>query len=118
MISMPDVWLSKKENISIDPLLAIILQDEEFPTVLNAEQIETKVEQVINQLQSSIDAEDLEFLGQSFNKYKKIMNDNLKRYQPINRNTYSFAIMDGPEISKNVLTEALEDNQRVKPSYK
>ena len=115
--SMPDVWLSKKENISIDPLLAIILQDEEFPTVMNAEQIETKVEQVINQLLSVVDEEDLEFLGQSFNKYKKIMSDNLKRYEPINRKTYSFAIMDGPEISKNVLTEALEDNQRVKPSY-
>jgi len=113
---MPDVWLSKEENISIDPLLAIILQEEEFPTVLNAEQIEAKVEQVINQLQSGIDAEDLEFLGQSFNKYKKILMDNLKRYQPITRKTYSFAIMDGPEISNNVLTEALEGNN-VKPSY-
>jgi len=115
--SMPDVWLSKKQNISIDPLLAIILQDEEFPTVMNAEQIETKVEQVINQLQSVVDEEDLEFLGQSFNKYKKIMSDNLKKYQPINRKTYSFAIMDGPEISKKILSEALGDNQSVQPSY-
>tara|TARA_R100001082_G_scaffold111278_1_gene94706 strand:- start:515 stop:2962 length:2448 start_codon:yes stop_codon:yes gene_type:complete len=117
IISMSDVWLSEEENISLDPLLTIILQDEEFPTVMNAEQIETNVEKVIAQLQSGIDAEDLEFLAQSFNKYKKIISDNLNRYQPISRKTYSFAIMDGPEISQKVLTEALEDTPAVKPTY-
>ena len=117
MDSMPDVWLSKEETISLDPILAIILQDEEFPTVVNAEQIEANIDKIIGQLASNINEEDLEFIQQTFTKYKKMIEDNLSRYQPISRKSYSFAIMDGPEVSRNVLTVALEGDKSVEPTY-
>ena len=99
------------DEIILDPILAIILQDEELPVVLDSEQIKVNVERVMQGLRDNVDEEDLEFLQQTFDEYKNTMEKNLKMYEPIIRKLYKFAIMDGPEFSRAVLNEAFEDEK-------
>jgi len=99
------------DEIILDPILAIILQDEELPVVLDSEQIKVNVERIMQGLRDNVDEEDLEFLQQTFDQYKKTMEKNLKMYEPIIKKLYKFAIMDGPEFSRAVLNETFEDEQ-------
>ena len=87
------------ENIILDPLLSIILQQEEFPVMLNEEEIKQNIEKVISKQRKNIPKENLEFNIDSLEAAEKHMQENLRLYKPIIQNEYKFAIMDGPEIS-------------------
>ena len=87
------------ENIILDPLLSIIIQQEEFPVMLNEEEIKQNIEKVISKQRKNIPKENLEFNIDSLEAAEKHMQENLRLYKPIIQNEYKFAIMDGPEIS-------------------
>tara|TARA_R100000329_G_scaffold91286_1_gene76222 strand:- start:2182 stop:4731 length:2550 start_codon:yes stop_codon:yes gene_type:complete len=88
-----------KDTVTLDPLLSIILQNEEFPVILNEEQIEQNVQKVIDKQRKDIPEENMEFNIDNLEEIEEHMKKNLKLYEPILQDSYKFAIMDGPEIS-------------------
>jgi len=86
-------------SIGIDPILSIVLQNEEFPLLLSEQQLQIAVNNLIKELTKEIPEENLEFSIDTIEDYAKTMRDDLKNYQPIQRDVYHFAIMDGPEVS-------------------
>jgi len=86
-------------NIGIDPILSIVLQNEEFPLLLSEEQIQINVNNLVKILTGEIPEENLEFTIDTIEDYAKTIRDDLKNYQVIQRDVYHFAIMDGPEVS-------------------
>jgi hypothetical protein len=97
-------------DIGIDPILSIVLQNEEFPLLLSEQQLQINVNNLVKNLTKEIPEENLEFTIDIIEDFAETIKEDLKHYEPIQRDIYHFAIMDGPEVSlKQVNFKDMED---------